>query len=136
MTRFLVLSQGLQDIYSSKGQYSCRALLIQSGRRHSPTPLPRGPSSQPGTPSRLLPFSTLHSGGRRAGAGMCIPPPRLFSLRGPTALPCSLEHSPFFRIPQIRTCTIQKFRLRLGTHTPDSISQGPTRSGWLPRFRI
>lgn len=27
MTWFLALSQGLQDIYSSKGQYSCRALL-------------------------------------------------------------------------------------------------------------
>lgn len=136
MTWFLVLSQGLQDIYSSKGQYSCRALLRSIWEEAQPNSFAKRPIIP--TWHTLQVASVFYSTLRRAQSRCwnVYSTPRLFSLREPTALHCSLKHSPFFWIPQIRTCTIQKFRLRLGTHTPDSISQGSTRSGWLPRFQI
>ena len=39
-------------------------------------------------------------------------------------------------LTQVRTSRAQKFRLWLGAHTPDSISQGWMRSSWLPGSQI
>lgn len=94
MTWVLVLSQGLEDIYSSSGWHSCRALLLSTCEEAQANSSAEGPA--PATRHSLrcvcLPLCTLARSRCRGNVYSSL---RLFFLRDLTTLTRSLQHFPF-----------------------------------------
>lgn len=132
MTWVLVLSRGLEDIYSSSGWHSCRALLLSTCEEAQANSSARGPSARNPALSALRLPSALHSGTEQV-PGKCLFLPQ-------TLLPQRSDYSDSFPTALSLLCSLrselQNFRLWVGTHTPDGISQGSVRSFWLIKLSV
>lgn len=108
ITWVLVLSQGLEDIYSSSGRHSCRALLstCEEAQPNSCAKRPTARNLAHSLSCFCLPLCTL---AQSRGWGNVYS-----SLRDLTAVPRSLKHFPL--LCSLRP-ELQNFRLWLGTRT-------------------